>query len=315
MSNCYNKGRVSGEEQIVGGICGRHSENASITNCYNTGEVSCNGNLVGGVCGESSGRYGAVAVTNCYNTGKVSGTGTSIGGIYGFSEYGTITHCYYLAEEEDNTGGKTEEQFHSGEVTYLLARGSTVDGTFYDGSIWGQNLSKDSFPVFHGAKVFCTTPCPSYSNSSSGTKAHTIGGDGICTVCGGYDPPKFDEELNRYEISNVRHLYWFAQQVNGGNTDINAVLTKDIVINPNVLNEDGTLNSGDLKDWIPIGNENNKYSGTFEGNDHTVRGLYFDSEDEKYVGLFGYVGSSGKISKVSVADSYLKGSNDVGGYV
>ena len=64
-------------------------------------------------------------------------------------------------------------------------------------------------------------------------------------------------ESNPYQISNSSQLFWFADQVNKeGETSINAVLTEDIVVNTNVLNADGTLNT-DLKnpiEWTPIGN-------------------------------------------------------------
>ena len=44
-----------------------------------------------------------------------------------------------------------------------------------------------------------------------------------------------------YQIRNAGQLYWFAQQVNSGNTAINGKLMADIVINENVLNENGEL--------------------------------------------------------------------------
>lgn len=78
--------------------------------------------------------------------------------------------------------------------------------------------------------------------------------DGFCALCGSGQPAV--ENGDYYEISNVAQLYWFAEQVNGGNTDINGKLMNDIVVNENVLKEDGTLN-GDgshFKVWTPIGN-------------------------------------------------------------
>ena len=108
---------------------------------------------------------------------------------------------------------------------------------------------------------------------------------------------------NPYEIATVPHLYWFAEYVNKGNSGACAVLTQDILINRNVLTVDGDLNDlpyPPANEWIPI----NNFSGTFDGDGHTISGLYY-SGSGNYVGLFGCVGSGGVVKDVSVADSYI----------
>ena len=130
-----------------------------------------------------------------------------------------------------------------------------------------------------------------------------------------YEQPEGDgSESSPYQISNSSQLFWFAKQVNSGNKGINAVLTEDIVVNKNVLNADGTLKTSltNLIKWTPIGNESNKYTGTFDGQNHTISGLYFNNENISNVGLFGYNDSS-TIKNVGIIDSYFKGFNRVGG--
>lgn len=131
-------------------------------------------------------------------------------------------------------------------------------------------------------------------------------------------------EENPYRITNAAELYWFAGLVNGDesiignsikqNTGACAVLTKNITIE-NVLDENGSLN-GDgsvLEQWTPIGSYGIRgeeaYIGTFDGNGHTISGLYVDS-DAQYVGLFGCVGRNGKIQNVGVVDSYISATGD-----
>lgn len=53
------------------------------------------------------------------------------------------------------------------------------------------------------------------------------------------------------------------------------------------------------------------YSGTFDGQGHTVSGLFFNNTSVQYVGLFGV--NSGTIQNVGVVDSYLNGYSSVGG--
>ena len=80
-----------------------------------------------------------------------------------------------------------------------------------------------------------------------------------------------------YQISTAQELYWFAQEVNNGDNDANAKLTADITINENVLDEDGGLNGGtNLRELTPIGSSSKRYTGTFDGQGHTISGLYVD---------------------------------------
>ena len=126
-----------------------------------------------------------------------------------------------------------------------------------------------------------------------------------------------------YRIGTAAELYWFAALVNGDteavpgivqNTAAHAVLTADIVVNENVLKEDGTLNDGSFRPWTPIGEGNIdiRYQGIFDGGGFTVKGLYFSDESAFYVGLIGR-GENSTIQNVTVADSYLRGYRYVGG--
>ena len=120
-----------------------------------------------------------------------------------------------------------------------------------------------------------------------------------------------------YVISNAGQLYWFAGLVNGTldgveqNTSANAVLTADIVVNKNVLKPDGTLNERTFKEWTPIATSASPYTGIFEGQNHTISGLYFNQEDSYDVGLFGR--NNGKIANAGILDSYFYGTSKVGG--
>ena len=157
ITNCYNAGNLTAIESsaTVGGICG-YNNGGTVTNCYNTGTVTATGSVasVGGVCGCS-----IAPISNCYNIGTVTATssGADISGICGYY-FGPIKNCYYLADTEDENGGKTTAQFASGEVAYLLSQGCTVvvdkSDVTYDGSIWGQKLGEngDTYPVLDSTK-------------------------------------------------------------------------------------------------------------------------------------------------------------------
>ncbi|MGM9604014.1 MAG: YDG domain-containing protein, partial [Faecousia sp.] len=124
--------------------------------------------------------------------------------------------------------------------------------------------------------------------------------------------PEKDTNGN-YKISSAAELYWFANEVNeNSQLNINAVLTKDITVNSNVLNANGELSSGEFETWTPIGKSPSYvYSGKFDGQGHTIYGLYVNDIQKWYVGLFG--ASAGTITNVKIADSYFNASSDVGG--
>ena len=353
VANCYNTGTVSGNN-YVGGVCGKNYARLSsratittasviITRCHNEGSVSGAGN-VGGVCGEnsaaagSSGKISSADIQYCYNIGIVSGTGT-VGGVCGVnnsssSSGGTanakINRCYYNSDKYSgtavsnnnctNTEGRTTAQFKSGEVTYLLQQGEPF-------SKWGQTIGTDDYPVIGGAKVYygeinCTGE-KVYSNQD-GTADHCYI-NGNCIGCGVYQLQLQPAPKNGdvYEISNAGQLYWFAALVNGKLTDgtsqdrgANAKLLADIVVNKNVLNENGELNHTAFTSWTPIGyfysHNNAGYYGTFDGNGHTISGLYYNNSNGTHVGLFGLTGCS-TLKNIGVVDSYFNGKNAVGG--
>lgn len=117
--------------------------------------------------------------------------------------------------------------------------------------------------------------------------------DGIACV-----EPKKNEE-NVYLISNGAELAWCGSQVNSvKGFGVKACLTNDIDL-------------GDY-DWTPIGASSTyPFSGSFDGNGFTVKGLYIDNPSLNYQGLFGYV-KEAQIKNMEV-DGMVSGSQYVAG--
>ena len=128
-----------------------------------------------------------------------------------------------------------------------------------------------------------------------------------------------------YQIGTAEELYWFVALVNG-DTSVEGVaaadkaacaeLTTNITVNSGVLKSDGSLadEANSFTAWTPIsGDDNNPYTGTFDGKGYTISGLYFNDTSRDHIGLFGLVGSGSKIYNVGIVDSYFKGYNNIGG--
>lgn len=109
---------------------------------------------------------------------------------------------------------------------------------------------------------------------------------------------------NPYQISNGAELAYLAQQVNSEKID-----SEDTFI---TLTNNIDLNN---KAWTPIGNSDSVFAGTFDGDGHTISGLYIDltgSYNTKtrnmYQGLFGYV-EDGMVQNLIVTGSVAVGNN------
>lgn len=139
-------------------------------------------------------------------------------------------------------------------------------------------------------------------------KGHVFNESGKC-VCGA-------KKVETYYVYNAEDLYYVADLVNSGKSDINIILADNIVVNENVLN-DGALNGdgSDLREWTPIGNYDYGYTGTFDGAGYTISGLYFNNNGTDYIGLIGDLEEDGVVKNVGVVDSCFNGNYYIGGVV
>ncbi|MCF2593649.1 hypothetical protein I6E11_07545 [Bacteroides caecigallinarum] len=276
VTNCYNTGSVTGTENYVGGVCGQN-DSGTVTNCYNTGSVT-GSNYIGGVCGQITG-----IMANCYNTGSVTGS-NHIGGVCGLNR-GTVTNCYYLTGTANSGIGsgsgeataKTADEFKSGEVAFLLQDGQVEQ-------VWGQLIGTDLYPVLGEPKVY----------NNNGTYSNMV------------------MEGDYYLISTADELRLFASMVNGGQTSISAKLTADIVLN-DIKDWESWETTAPTNSWTPIGSNIHQFTGTLDGDGHSISGIYINNSEEDRQGLVGYLGVGGTIQNLGVKASYIKGGNRVGG--
>ena len=120
------------------------------------------------------------------------------------------------------------------------------------------------------------------------------------------DPGYTIEGNGSYTVTSADGLINVAELVNGGKTDINITLDKDIDLTG--------------KGWTPIGtNYENRYKGTFDGGGHTIKGLTVTTNDQ-FVGLFGYLDRAGTVKNVvmeniQITSNHVLMSGNTGGVV
>ena len=103
-------------------------------------------------------------------------------------------------------------------------------------------------------------------------------------------PSKGDGKVgNPYIITTAEELAWFRDQVNGGNKKICAKIAENVEVIDlkDFCHAADASKKIDEQSWVPIGNSNKLYQGTFDGNGKTITNLYINA-NQKYMGLFGY---------------------------
>ena len=106
-----------------------------------------------------------------------------------------------------------------------------------------------------------------------------------------------DDGQGNYTVTSAEGLKAVADIANNGNLGINITLTENI-------------NLTDM-DWTPIGIDyNHQYTGTFNGGGHTITGLTVTGSNE-YAGLFGRIGSGGKVMNVKLEGVQIESDNEM----
>ena len=106
------------------------------------------------------------------------------------------------------------------------------------------------------------------------------------------------ESNGSYTVTSADGLMNIAELVNGGKSDINITLDTDIDFTG--------------KNWTPIGTSfSNKYTGTFDGGGHTIKGLTVTTNDQ-FVGLFGSIGYAGTVKNVMMEDVQITSNRSSG---
>ena len=134
----------------------------------------------------------------------------------------------------------------------------------------------------------------------------------ICSAgTGSADDPY--QVTDAQQLANIAYLVNETEETFAGKCFI---LKNDIVLNSGVLTAVAGGTAGSLQQWTPIGRRANpdddvhSFCGSFDGDGHTVSGLYIDNSSEgvdflRYTGLFGAVGIGGLLHNIYICDAYI----------
>lgn len=272
IEGCYNTGTFAGSNggERYGGVVGSNDAGL-IKDCYNTGTVSVAKNSATAIGGIVGINFANSTVENCYNTGTVSGSGI-VGGAVGDNR-GTVTNCYYLDAVCSTGIGTGKGKGTATALTLAQFREQSKFIGFDFTNVWVMES------VFLGRPIFKANP------------ELTINGNG-------------ETAATAFEIPDLHTLEIFRNTVNIGNEFAGKFfkVTADIDMS--------TKYGAGKASWTPIGNNNARFRGMFDGGRHVIK-VYINTAADNQ-GLFAYVGNGGTVKNLGVDGEISGGVNAAG---
>ncbi len=282
--------------------------------------VNNNRNYITGIGGGSKTTYETTTETkaNAYNT-DIGMTASSTGNIYGIYDLSGGANEYVAAYYSGSSSLTNGQSFASQNGI------STKYATTYDGITESSNYKKgDATYETKGwnldYNLFLKSESPflfrsgyaNGKNSDSGVFNYslylgTLYGNLTFRMCLVVDTNETVEQ-NLY-IYTKEQLEKFRDRVNSGETfeGKTVYLMEDINLNNGKykVEDDGTVTfESTAEEWTPIGTDKTSFKGTFEGNNHTINGLYINN-NSWHQGLFNIIDSSAIIKNLSVENGEI----------
>ncbi len=276
---------IGSANKCAGAITGYSNVGNLIENCHITNSVIVSGgDDVGGIVGDME-----CIVRGCTSAATVSGN-NRVGGLVGYLVDDDIENCLVLGATisgNENVGVLAGEVYYGGyENCYYI--GTSVNGA--TGSIAYE------------------LPVATYAMGTKGTTyAEGTDYEGITAYQNGlaYNGKYYSQdpwggrglEGDPYVIYNIAGMDKLASNVNGGN---------EYKYTYFVLGADITYDKTKENNYTPIGDSSHSFSGTFDGQGHTISGINVNLPDNYFVGLFGSC-KDGYIKNLTVANSTFTG--------
>lgn len=332
IRNLNMTGTLSSQNHFNASFIGKTKGASLLENCVSSVNISCTfsgDNTNGGLCAVNEGT--SAVYRNCIFNGTISSTGTNCGGLIGWSSATAVMQNVAMIGvmdvlESDNniisrnpgmvdySGGVyiVNDPFGNANpgVTLLSSDAATTGELCYamkgaDGTAFKQTLGTDEHPWPFGdhGTVYAVpsdgfrcdgTPQGdvSYSNEPATAEIpeHTYE-NGFCDVCGNIDPEYLQpNEEGYYEIATGMDLAWFSQKI---------AQAEDRSLNVKLMNDIDMEDDANER-FIAIGTESSPYTGTFDGDYHTIDYLYVNQPSTRGVGLIGAVAGPAVIENLTL---------------
>ena len=294
-SDCWFAGSatINSAASYLGGIVGHVSYSSTIKNCLNTGIVDHKYNVgtagIGGFVGYASANVSISDSVNYSNPTRVAGKYFGLlvgrpGGTITLTNSHSVSHRKHLVGSENGTDDTSSQYTTCSRQSISAVAGNKslttakVKELFLADSAKGHwSITKDSLPVLTNFE------------KGSGVISQAV------------DTSWYDATKDTFELKDAADLYGLAtlSYLN----DLNGFAGKTIILSSDItLNNDMTAPDFEWLCIGGIGSPTPPFAGTFDGQMHTIKGLYVNSTSD-YVGMFSGTTSSAKIQNLQLLDS------------
>ncbi|MCE5186248.1 MAG: DNRLRE domain-containing protein [Planctomycetaceae bacterium] len=300
VSGCWVQGGSVAGGTYVGGLVGSAALSC-IAECDSSASVS-GGNYVGGLIGSHPSPPAVSWIRDCYASGSVSGT-SYVGGFIGRSSDLLIHNCYSrgLVTAASNVGG------FSGYNSNWLIEGQNVFSCFWDTLTSGKPTSAAGT----GQTTAQMKTLGTFTGAGWDFVTETVNG-----VSDTWGLPASSYPVLWRQLATPPALPTFAGGSGTAATPYlisTAAQLNSIGHNPRLmdkhfrLTQDIDLNGGAY--WV-IGERPRSFTGTFDGNNHSIHNLNIESGDLiSCLGLFGSMrGTNSALRNLTLVDAVVSGS-------
>lgn len=309
VSNAWFDGSLTGITRmggIIGGVYGNKEDiQVSLEHCLNTGDITVQIGYgdVGGLCGMVE-TGGTLNLADCLNAGTFQTIGedkkanTHIGTLVGsvtktdeVSSKVTMKHVYGTEEFYSKLVGwsYSDKAVTKSSVAMMDRAKITGDG----GRKW-TTLDFNKYWVTRTDDVPVLLALTKNASSTSGVKSMV-------------DLSWYDENSDEYTITTLQQLYGFNLLCDNEHDYFEGKTVK--------LGADITMNKGDADAWGEKAPANTwvptNFKGIFDGQGHTIRGVYVKSEGA-YTGFFATLQAGSVVKNVNLENSYIEGTGEGG---
>lgn len=223
-------------------------------------------------------------------------------------------------ETSKSSSSKTNENSSSSKAVDQSSSSKSVDNSSSSKALDTTSSSKADDKSSSSKESEKSSSSVNEPSSSSKTQDECVGEAG--NPWDGTTAKKFacgaGTKLKPYIILTAEQLAKLSFAIGASDADYQGKYFKlgaDIILNKGkIIDDKGALvaDSTKLHKWTPIGNSSVAFTGTFDGDGHTVSGMFINTTST-HNGLFGNV--SGTVQNVTVADSWVSGGKYTAGVV
>jgi hypothetical protein len=306
LSTTIRNTHVSGDVTAnynVGGLVG-YMQWGTIRESSAEGDASAfdaDGFRIGGLVGDmDTGSF----VFNSYATGDVSGQ-TDIGGLIGRSYYGIVANTFSLGLVTATGGGS--------DIGGFIGETDTPASYSVTGSFWNGDGSNNGLDAIDDGNQGVGVSGLDDGEAANEERFTDMGWDfdNVWEMGGAH--PEIRSNVTYFEGAGTEEDPYLVGESCAQLSNIRFFPSAHYKLTQNMdCSETVDWHSGSGFMGLSLPYDGHKFTGIFDGDNHTISGVMMNTPDDDYTGLFRYIGNGSSVFDLTIEDANITGNNAVG---